>query len=141
MAIVGPGSGLLAERVADRDVCLLASGRPGVDDDFPDTLLQSLRLDPSGWVVSNGWVDQLLLGKDTAPALARWHQQRQLVPQPKVVVAIEPTSENERRALYRITNRPHGLPVLALPAGNLDGQIEEVRAAIAAASVFSESGQ
>jgi 2-amino-4-hydroxy-6-hydroxymethyldihydropteridine diphosphokinase len=139
MAIVGPGSDLLAERVADRDACLLARGRPGVDDDFPGTLQQALHQDPSGWVVSDGWVDQLLLGR--APAIARWHQQRHLVPQPKVLVAIEPTGEDERRAWCRITNRPHGLPVLALPAGNLDGQIEEVRAALTAARVFTEPGQ
>ena len=79
-------------------------------------------------------IDQLLLATDKVPALGRWHQQRELVPQPKVVVAIEPTGQDERQAWCRITNRPHGLPVLVLPAGNLDGQIEETQAAIAAAS-------
>ena len=141
IAIVGPGSSLLAERVADQDGCELAPGRPGLDGDFPDTLQQLLRHDPSGWVVSDGWVDQLLLDKETAPANACWHQQRQLVPRPKMVVAIEPTREDQRRAWRHITHRPHGLPLLALPAGDLDGQIEEVRGAIAAASVFSEPEQ
>ena len=141
MAIVGPGSGPLAERMAAGDACLLASGSPGLDDDFPGNLHQSLRRDPSGWVVSDGWVDQLLLATDKVPALGRLHQQRELVPQPKVVVAIEPTGQDERQAWCRITNRPHGLPVLVLPAGNLDGQIEEVRAAVAASSLFPEPGQ
>lgn len=141
IAIVGPGSSLLAERVTDQGRCTLARGRPGLDDDFPDTLQQLLRHDPSGWVVSDGWIDQLLLDRETAPAHACWHQQRQRVPQPKMVVAIEPPQEDQRRACRRITHRPHGLPLLALPAGNLDGQIEEVRAAVAAASIFSEPGQ
>jgi 2-amino-4-hydroxy-6-hydroxymethyldihydropteridine diphosphokinase len=134
LAITGPGSTLLAERLAGHPGCQLAGGRPGHDDHFPDNLQKTLLQDPAGWVFSDGWIDQLLLSPGDSASMARWHQQRQLIPQAKIVVAIEPARPEELLAWRRITDRPHGLPLLALPAGDLDGQIEETQAAIAAAS-------
>ena len=141
MAIVGPGSDQLAEKISAKQGYLLSPGNPAVDDSFPDTLQHSLRQHLSDWVVSDGWVDQLLLPAGNGPDMDRWSELRTIVPRPRIVVAIEPAGQDERLAWRRITNRPHGLPVLALPAGDLDGQIEEIRAAACACSNLSKPGQ
>ncbi|MFP6750348.1 MAG: 2-amino-4-hydroxy-6-hydroxymethyldihydropteridine diphosphokinase [Pirellulaceae bacterium] len=141
MAVTGPGSTVLAERLAERSGGQLASGRPGRDDHFPDSLERALQLDPAGWVFSDGWVDELLCPPGDATSLAHWSDQRELIPPAKIVVAIEPCRLDQQSAWRRIIERPHRLPVLALPEGDLDGQIEETLAAIAAAGNLSGAGK
>ncbi|MDP7204204.1 MAG: hypothetical protein QGH11_01440, partial [Pirellulaceae bacterium] len=113
--------------------CQLACGRPGRDAHFPDSLEQALRLDPAAWVFSDGWVDELLCPPGDTATLASWSDQQELIPAAKILVAIEPSRVELQPAWRRIIERPHGLPMLTLPEGDLDAQVEEILAAIAAA--------
>ena len=140
MAVTGPGSTVLVERLAEQPGCQLASGRPGYDDQFPDRLEQALLLDPAGCVFSDGWVDELLCPPGDAASLASWSDQQELIPAAKIVVAIEPSRVDQQPAWHRIMERPHGLPVLTLPEGDLDTQVEETLAAIAAAGHLPGAG-
>ena len=138
LAIAGPGSSQLAQQLASRDGCLLAAGDPAMGGAFPDNLQRALAQDPTSWVISDGWVDQLLLPVEGKRETTRWLQHRQSIPPPRIVVVIEPRQLDQRVAWRRVTERPHRLPLLVLPADDLDLQLEETLAAIAAASNVEE---
>ena len=133
LAVCGPGAEVLVERLSQLPGHRVLSDFDPADPQAAEQLLAAKPASDSGWIITNGWVDQLLLDPADRRRCGQWPAAQQALPAPRLVVVVEPAEGDQRRAWRQLARRPHQLPVLALPAGDPDAQMVEIEAALAAA--------